>query len=225
MMLPSLVLILKLTNMFTGIITTKGVVRTVAPGAHTTRITFSKPASWRVQNGESIAIDGVCSTVVGKSATQFSVEYMKETLRKTTVRNWRVGSIRNLERPMKYGDRVHGHFILGHVDNVAKVKSVGKSAREFLLTFTTPKNIHRYIVPHGSIALNGVALTLARVTKTTFTVALVPYTLKVTNIAMLRKGDIVNVEVDYLARYHLTKTKRATVAPHAKKTVRKSRSR
>nr|WP_267962650.1 riboflavin synthase [Thermus hydrothermalis] len=150
--------------------------------------------------GDSVAVDGVCLTAVAVDGEGFWVELAQETLRRTAP-TWRVGHRPNLERALKVGDRLGGHFVTGHVDGVAELVGVREApgAKDFY--FRPPRPLARYIAEKGSVVLNGVSLTVAGLEGEAFWVTLIPHTLKVTNLGGLRVGDGVNLEVDLIARY------------------------
>ena len=194
--------------MFTGIVTDIGevlVVRTLAVGQlHRIKIACSYPRA-SIDDGASIACAGVCMTVVGAGEedgrTWFAVDAAAETLAVTTVGRWRHGSRINLERALRVGDELGGHIVSGHVDGLAKV-----IAREDLpdmarIAFRTPAPLSRFIAQKGSVALDGVSLTVNEVESDTFAVLIIPHTLKATTFGALRVGDAVNLEVDLMARY------------------------
>ena len=193
--------------MFTGIVTDIGEVVALRPrGECLTRLQIAcgyDRAS--IAEGASIACSGVCLTVVGtgeeRGRTWFEVDTAAETLRVTTAGRWRVGSQLNLERALKIGDELGGHIVAGHVDGIAAL-----SAREDLtemarLTLRAPAGVSQFIATKGSVALDGVALTVNEVPGDTFSVLIIPHTLKVTTLGALGAGDEVNLEVDLMARY------------------------
>ena len=183
--------------MFSGIIQATARVEKSVTHAGNLTISVRAPRGWRVRRGESIAVDGICSTVTksGKGSLQF--DYMPETLEKTTAHRFVRGTEVNLERSMKYGDRIDGHFVAGHVDTRGEVIR----AQQGVLTVKVPQALMRLIATKGSVALNGVALTVTEKSRTSFSVALISYTLAHTNLGRLAKGSIVNIEVDLVARY------------------------
>jgi riboflavin synthase len=183
--------------MFTGIITATTAVTRAERRGKNRRVAFRVPKGWAFKKGESVAVDGICTTVVQHSRTVFEVDYMPTTLKKTTAGEFAPARIVNLERPLKYEGRVDGYFVLGHVDGTAPVAAV-EGPR---ITLRMPKPLMRYIIPRGSVTVNGVALTVADVKGSLATVALIPYTASHTNLGALEKGDRVNVEIDLLARY------------------------
>ncbi len=193
--------------MFTGIVTDLGEVRSVHPRAdnlHRISISCRYPRS-AIAIGASIACNGVCLTVVeaGEEGgrTWFAVDAAAETLALTTVGRWKHGQRVNLERALKMGDELGGHLVSGHVDGLAKV-----TAREDLtdmarFTFGAPQALSRFIAPKGSVALDGVSLTVNTVEGDSFSVLIIPHTLQVTTFGTLRQGDDVNLEIDTMARY------------------------
>jgi riboflavin synthase len=193
--------------MFTGLVTDIGeiiAVREVAQGLRRLRIACGYPAA-SIQEGASIACAGVCLTVVGigeeGGRTFFEADAAAETLRLTTVGLWRPGTRINLERPLRVGDELGGHIVAGHVDGVAVVtvrEQLTDMARFWL---RAPHALARFIAPKGSAALEGVSLTVNEVAGGTFSVLIIPHTLKVTTLGRLAVGEEVNLEVDLMARY------------------------
>jgi riboflavin synthase len=193
--------------MFTGIVSDVGevlAVRRHGDGLHRLKIACNYRRT-SIADGASIACSGVCLTVVGAGEEDgrgwFAVDAAAETLRLTTVGRWRHGTRINLERALKAGDELGGHIVAGHVDGLAVV-----TAREDLtdmasLTLQAPRELLRFIARKGSVALDGVSLTVNEVSDDTFSVFVIPHTLKVTTSGALAVGDQVNLEVDLLARY------------------------
>jgi riboflavin synthase len=187
--------------MFAGIVQAQGEVQQAESVRGIRRVRIGKPARWKLSLGQSIAVDGICSTVVKTGKTFFDVDYMAETLGKTTAGALVKGRMVNLERSLKLKDFVDGHFVQGHVDargSVAVLEARGDSRR---VEFAIPRELMRYVAPRGSITVNGVALTVAEVTPAGCIVALIPHTLAHTNLGTLKKGDEVNIETDLVARY------------------------
>jgi riboflavin synthase len=193
--------------MFTGIITDIGEVTAVEPrGQGLARLTIAcgyDPDSIGI--GASIACSGVCLTVVtrGKEGNRdwFAVEAAAETLRLTTVGNWRRGTRINLERALKIGEELGGHIVAGHADGVARVLRREDSTDMAEFTLRAPQQLARFIAPKGSVAVDGVSLTVNEAEGDTFSVLIIPHTLKVTTLGLLGAGDAVNLEVDLMARY------------------------
>jgi riboflavin synthase len=193
--------------MFTGIVTDLGEVRSVEPRAgNLRRITiFSRYPRAEIVQGASIACSGVCLTVVGAGEDSgrawFAVDAADETLRVTTVGRWRQGSKVNLERSLKLGDELGGHLVAGHVDGIGTVYAREDMTEMARFVLRVPASLARFIAPKGSIALDGVSLTINTVEGDTFSVLVIPHTLRETTFGVLRKGDDVNLEIDTMARY------------------------
>ena len=193
--------------MFTGIVSDVGEVRSVKPRAgDLTRITIScdYPRAELVE-GASIACAGVCMTVVGAGEEDgrawFAVDAAAETLRVTKSGHWRHGSKVNLERPLKVGDELGGHLVSGHVDGLAAVTERENLTDMARFTLRVPAALARFIAPKGSVALDGVSLTVNTVDDDTFSVLIIPHTLKVTTLGTLKPGDEAHLEIDQMARY------------------------
>jgi|SRR3989344_7141386 len=204
--------------MFTGIVEAQAKIARVDMEGKCKRVQIKKPRGWKLELGESVSVDGICSTVASLSRDYFEVEYMPQTLKKTTAALFRAHDSVNLERSLQYGDRMHGHFVAGHVDTTAKILAVEKNGRSRIVRVALSKTVSRYIAERGSIAINGVSLTIAHKDRASFTIALIPHTLKMTNVRALQKGNAVNLECDMMARYGLAAQKpSARVRTHAKK--------
>lgn len=162
---------------------------------------ITKPRNWKLAVGQSLSVDGICSTVTKQDSKCFDVTYMPETLEKTTAGAFEVGSRVNLERSLRAGDFVDGHFVQGHVDARCEVVRVEAAPGSRRVTVHMSRPLAQYVVPRGSIAVNGVSLTVFAVRGETFTIAIIPHTLDHTNIGGLRAGDHVNIETDMLARH------------------------
>jgi len=193
--------------MFTGIVTDIGdvvAVRQRAEGLARIKIACSYPRASIVE-GASIACSGACLTVVAigeeDGRTWFSVDAAAETLRLTTVGSWRHGTRINLERALKVGDELGGHVVAGHVDGLATLLNREDMTEMARMTLRAPKSLARFIAPKGSVTLDGVSLTVNEVDGDTFTVLIIPHTLKVTTLGTLTAGQEVNLEVDLMARY------------------------
>jgi riboflavin synthase len=193
--------------MFTGIVTDIGNVLEVEARAESLRrITIDCGYdSTKIQVGESISCAGVCLTVItsreGASRNQFTVEAAAETLATTTVSAWRVGTRVNLERALRLGDGLGGHLVAGHVDGVAQIIAREDLSDMARFAVRAPASLVRFIAPKGSVALDGVSLTVNAVEAGTFSVLIIPHTLRSTTFGTTNKGDEVNLEVDLMARY------------------------
>jgi riboflavin synthase len=183
--------------MFTGIIEAIGEVRAVDRRKDGARLVVSRLGEMAI--GESIAVDGVCLTVAELAEGTFSAALSLETLNCTT--GFSVGQAVNLERALKLSDRLGGHFVTGHVDGVAEVIAVSDLGENRVLTLRVARMLSAYLARKGSVAVNGVSLTVNEVGAETFTVNLIPHTLKATALDSLRRGSRANIEVDLIARY------------------------
>jgi riboflavin synthase len=194
-------------DMFTGIVTDVGEVRSVKPRANNLhRLTlYTRYPREELIEGASVACSGICLTVVGTGEedgrTWFAVDAADETLRVTTVGRWRHGTQINLERPLKLGDELGGHLVAGHVDGLAQVVARDDMTDMARFTLRAPAELSRFIAAKGSAALDGVSLTVNDVANDTFSVLIIPHTLRVTTFGALRPGDNVNLEIDTMARY------------------------
>jgi len=156
--------------------------------------------------GQSVALNGVCLSVTKISKNKCSFELIDETIKKTDLGNLKVGGIVNIERSLKVGDRMEGHFVLGHVDGVGIIKKIEKKPKEVKLWFEIPKKLSKYVVKKGSIALDGISLTVVDVKKNNASVCLIPHTMNVTNFNSKKISDKINIETDILGKYILKPT-------------------
>ena len=190
--------------MFTGIVTGLGTVREIRPlgRGQDMRLVIATP--WAntasIPPGASIACSGCCLTVVELGADWFAAEVSAETLSKTTLGSWSVGSRVNLERPLRVGDELGGHIVSGHVDGVAEVLAAVPENGSTRWRFRVPRDLARFIAPKGSVAVDGVSLTVNEVDADGFGVNIIPHSAAVTSFGLLRPGDRVNIEIDTLAR-------------------------
>lgn len=194
--------------MFSGIVEEMGVVHGVKkkPNLYTLQIKAGKVARG-TKPGDSISVDGVCLTTTAISKNIFSFDIMLETMKKTTLGLVEKGTKVNLERALKMSTRISGHFVSGHVDNMGTVKDIITGENYTEIRITAPKALFEYIVEKGSVTINGVSLTVGVVKSNYFSVYLIPFTLEVTNLGILKKGDNVNLETDILAKYIINKYK------------------
>ena len=149
----------------------------------------------------SICCSGICLTVTSFSKNKFSVDISKETLEKTNAKYWKKGTLLNLENSLKIGDEVSGHFVFGHVDTTGRLVDVKQFGKSWSLLIEFPNSIKKYIAQKGSISLNGISLTINNVKSNTFHCMIIPHTFKNTDIHKYKKNEILNLEVDMLARY------------------------
>lgn len=190
--------------MFTGLIEEIGAVLR-RPG--TELAVMAKTILEGLRPGDSVAIDGACMTVTGIHSDHFLVQVSPESLARTTLARLRPGDAVNLERAMAAGARFGGHFVLGHVDGVGRIASIHEQGEFALWRFQAPDEVARYLVPKGSVAINGISLTVIEPAADTFGVAVIPTTLKQTTLSMKRPGDAVNLEADIIGKhiYHYVK--------------------
>jgi riboflavin synthase len=190
--------------MFTGIVTDVGHVRHIEKRGDTHIVIATNYDVAQVEIGASISCSGVCMTVVDKGGTNdrwFAVTASGETLSKTTMGQWKTGDRVNLERPMRVGDELGGHIVTGHIDGVAEVVLVVPEGESTRMTFQAPAALSRFIASKGSVALDGVSLTVNEVDGLRFGVNIIPHTTKVTTFGQAKPGSKVNLEIDLLARY------------------------
>jgi len=185
--------------MFTGIVERTVHVAAVSEGTGFVRLSLA--AAWNdIKLGDSVAVNGVCLTVADLSPPTLGFDVIPETLRKTNLGLLSAGDLVNIERPVRAGDRMDGHFVQGHVDGVGKlVRQIGDE-KEWRLTIRPPAELMRYIIPKGSVAIDGVSLTIASVEGDHFDVALIPTTLKLTTLGTRPIGWDFNLEADILAK-------------------------
>ncbi len=156
-----------------------------------------------LKTGQSVALNGVCLTVTKLSKTECTFEMIEETTKKTDLGNLKLGGIVNIERSLKVGDRLEGHFVLGHVDGVGIIKKIQKKPKEVQIWFEVPKNLLKYVVKKGSIAIDGISLTVVEIKNNLASVCIIPHTIQVTNFKTKNIGDKVNIETDILGKYIL----------------------
>jgi len=188
--------------MFTGIIQEIGSVidrKNVGGGIHFT--VHAVESCRELHINDSVSVNGVCQTVIGKAGAAFTVEAVEETLKKTTLGELKQGANVNLELPMKLGDRLGGHLVLGHVDGVGVIAELEKKPSSWLITVEFSPEFNRFVVPVGSVAIDGISLTVASLRGTTLTVSIIPHTLEKTTLAGVNVGTRVNLEFDILGKY------------------------
>ncbi len=193
--------------MFTGIIEGIGKVEKISKNtknrsAIQMTVNLGKYAKG-LKIGQSVALNGVCLTVTKLSKSSCIFEMIEETTKKTDLGNLKVGGIVNIERSLKVGDRLEGHFVLGHVDGVGTIKKILKKPKEVQVWFEVPKKLSKYVVKKGSIAIDGISFTIVDIKNTLATVSIIPYTINVTNFRTKKVSDKVNIEIDILGKYIL----------------------
>ena len=185
--------------MFTGIITNLG---TVFNKTKTSLIVKTdKDFLTRLEKGTSVAIDGICLTVVTYNKNSFEVNVMSETANRTNIQYLQSGNLVNLELPPTANSFLSGHIVQGHIDGTGRLQGLTKKTNGRILKFSIPNSLSKYIVKKGSIAVNGISLTVIEVAKSYFTVGIIPHTWKKTMLHTIKVGDVVNVEIDILAKY------------------------
>jgi len=188
--------------MFTGIIEEVGTVKSVREGSDQATLLISAAGiSGSLNLGDSVAVNGACLTVVQHSRESFLCELSLETLRATTLSRIRVESPVNLERSLTLGSRLGGHLVQGHVDGLGELASALPKGNGFEMSFAYPAELERYLVRKGSIAVDGISMTIASLQKNSFTVAVIPHTIEMTNLKRLKVGDAVNLETDIIGKY------------------------
>ena len=188
--------------MFTGIIETVGTVAALEPHADAVRVTIEAPrAVAGVRVGDSVAVNGACLTVTVIDGGRLSFDAVRETLDRTSLGDQRVGARVNVERAMRADGRLDGHIVQGHVDGTGRVEALDRDGADVRFRVACGEEIARYLVPKGSVAIDGVSLTVVGVSTHGFDVALIPHTLAETNLGDRRAGDRVNLEADVLGKY------------------------
>ena len=193
--------------MFTGIIEGVGTVEKISKNtknrsAVQMTVNLGKHAKG-LKIGQSVALNGVCLTATKLSKSNCIFEMIDETTKKTDLGNLKVKGIVNIERSLKAGDRLEGHFVLGHVDGVGIITKIQRKPKEVSIWFKIPKKLSKYVVKKGSIAIDGISLTVVDIKDTIASVSLIPHTIEVTNFQTKKIGDKVNIETDILGKYIL----------------------
>ena len=193
--------------MFTGIIEGTGIIKSIVKIKDTDRIADSRievdlgKLSKGLQVGDSINVNGTCLTTTRIMKNKVCFEVVKETLRRTSLGMLEIGDHVNLERSLRISDRIEGHIVLGHIDGVGEIEDIVKKPSETKIWISVNKEIAKFLVSKGSVALDGISFTIVNVWKNKFSIALVPHTLAVTTFKNKLKGDKVNIEVDILSKY------------------------
>jgi riboflavin synthase len=188
--------------MFTGLVEELGECQWLRRTTKTTQLAVAAPhIEKRIKTGDSVAVNGCCLTVTSHSKGHISFDLLEETLKCTNLKSVRPGHAVNLERAMAADGRLGGHFVQGHVDTTTTLRAATPKAGDLRLDFEMPAEYARYIAYKGSVAINGVSLTVAEVGADTFTIWIIPHTRKATNLGNLEAGDEVNLECDILAKY------------------------
>lgn len=187
--------------MFTGIIETQGILEKITSQNENLVITVSSSITGELKVDQSVAHNGICLTVTDIEGDQYKVTAIKETIDKTNIGKWKEGKHVNLERAMKFGDRLDGHIVQGHVDQTAKCISIKEAGGSWYFTFEYDASKNNVTIEKGSITVNGVSLTVVNSAQNRFDVAIIPYTFEHTNFGELKEGDTVNLEFDVIGKY------------------------
>jgi riboflavin synthase len=187
--------------MFTGIIETLGVIQEIEKDKDNLHITIASSITDELQIDQSVAHNGICLTVVSINKTFYTVTAIGETIKKTTISHWQKGDSVNLERAMKLGDRLDGHIVQGHVDQIGTCTTVKETNGSWYYTFKYDESLHNITIEKGSITVNGVSLTVVDSRKNEFSVAIIPYTFEHTNFNTFEVGTKVNLEFDVIGKY------------------------
>lgn len=193
--------------MFSGIVEGLGTVRQVEGTSAGKRFVIAPPPSFYDQGvtgipiGSSIAVDGVCLTVVNHSTSTLSFDVVSETLRRSSLGELTIGSLVNMERSLRVSDRIDGHFVFGHVDATTTLRSRSQDGDSWHLTIGLPADLRPYIVEKGSVTLSGISLTVGKVRPDDFDIYMIPHTAEITTLSRVPVGGMLNIEVDMIARY------------------------
>jgi riboflavin synthase len=188
--------------MFSGIVEGTGTVLKITQKGKGTRLKIRAPfalASTKI--GDSVAVNGCCLTVAAKRGNLFEADLSSETLRVTGLGKLKGGDSVNLERPLRLVDRIGGHLVQGHVDGLGRILNLRRNGSSLEIEIGFPKNLRRYLIPKGSIAVDGISMTVNRLTEKSFTLVVIPHTLRRTNLRSKRVGNPVNLEVDMIGKY------------------------
>ena len=188
--------------MFTGLIETIGIISAIHPRGDVWQIDIEAPKiAGELRLGDSVSVSGACSTVVRSDNRSFSIEIMEETRKKTKLGNFKSGSAVNLERAMRVDSRLDGHIVSGHIDGLARVEKIETYPETRKYYFSAGQDLISGIVSKGSVAIDGISLTVIDVTTNNFSVGIIPTTISETTLSELKEGDAVNIETDILGKY------------------------
>ena len=192
--------------MFNGIVYNQGLIKSLRKSPRYVKgslvIEIRSNINFKKEDiGESVCCDGVCLTLIRIKKKSFLFYLSKETLKRSNIKNTKVGKFINIEKALYYGKKISGHYIQGHVDTTSKVKSIKVIDKSWIMTFSLEKKHKKLIVEKGSISINGVSLTVSKLQTTSFQVTIIPHTLKLTNLIKLKVNDIVNIEFDMIGKY------------------------
>lgn len=187
--------------MFTGIIETLGIIKQIQKENDNIHVTVSSAITHELKIDQSVSHNGICLTVVAINNDEYTVTAIKETIEKTNLGDWQTGDLLNLERAMKLGDRLDGHIVQGHVDQIGVCKSIAEANGSWYFTFEYDSQLNNITIEKGSITVNGVSLTVVNSKKNEFSVAIIPYTHEHTNFKSFKIGTKINLEFDVVGKY------------------------
>ncbi|MBI5360725.1 MAG: riboflavin synthase [Planctomycetes bacterium] len=189
--------------MFTGIIETTGKVKKLSdfPGGKHVCITVPESFVGQIHKGDSVSINGICLTAAILNDSAITFDAVEETVSRTSLKTWSAGAVVNMERSLRAGDPMGGHIVSGHVDGTGILAKINKLGDGFVLEFSAPENCLDEMIFKGSVAVDGISLTIMRLTEKTFSIAVIPHTWSHTNLHLKREGDMVNIETDVIAKY------------------------
>jgi riboflavin synthase len=188
--------------MFNGIIYNNAVVDKISGNRKSSEITLKTNLLFNKSDlGSSLCCNGTCLTITKIKKKLISFYLSKETLDKTNFQYLRIGSIINIEKSLAYGNKISGHYVQGHIDTTGRVNKIIILSKSWIVVFEIKKNFQKYLIEKGSIAINGVSLTISKVKKNIFEINIIPHTLKLTNLVKLKKNDKVNIEFDIFSKY------------------------
>lgn len=187
--------------MFTGIIETTAIVESLKIGKASAQLAIAARAAWRnLKTGDSVAVNGCCLTAI-KAGKLIQFDLLRETIDRTNFQFLKSGALVNLERPLRADGRLDGHFVTGHIDGTGRIVRLDRKGSDHLLDIEAPSELMRHVVQKGSIAIDGISLTVAEVEQKTFRVWIIPHTFKTTNVRARGVGGVVNLETDLLGKY------------------------
>jgi riboflavin synthase len=189
--------------MFTGIIQGLGKINEIKALGQEYQLTVEPDFDWDgpLVLGESIAVSGACLTVTESQGRKFRVDVSAETVSRTTMRQWRAGTVVNLERALKLSDRLGGHLVTGHVDGLAQVTNVTRKERSLVFQFKIEQDLAKYVIEKGSVAVDGISLTVNEASARGFSINVIPHTVEATTLGFKKQGDYVNLETDLIGKY------------------------
>jgi riboflavin synthase len=190
--------------MFNGIILNNGSVKKFLKGKNSSAIILKTNLTFKKSEiGSSLCCNGTCLTITSIKKNLISFYLSKETIKKTNFKSIKVGNVVNVEKSLNYGSKISGHYVQGHVDSTGKISKITILNKTWILTIKIKKKFQKHLVEKGSIAINGVSLTISKVMKNSFEINIIPHTLKLTNLIKLKKNDNVNIEFDIFSKYLL----------------------